>query len=441
MSRILKRPMFRRGGKVNEGIMSGLTDRRNYDKGAFGSMSEDQIRSNIEMLMGLQDKFAPVAKTNLPIGAVGLNIASGMSLVDALKDPYAQFTKADDRRRALMDKRKQAAVSTVLGQAVKTPKIPSTKFVKNTSNQKLFNIEPGESGFVTNAQILAAQGFFEEVKDPTTKSALNISKETIAGIEPGKVGFVTNKVLRDNPGKFTDPPVASEQITIGADGTVNITKGDVKGETPAQKEGRQIKIATFQMNNAAQNLVSNLQANAKVGPVGSFITALDSAGAQLKQAANAFGFSTTGENKTFDDTGSGAIDRYIEDKFGSSIGGDAAKLGRIKSVSINLAYLMARIDEPGGRFTDRDIALKMEELGIGANPQRTINVLTNAVKLRNSNAAFAYQELTGNPLDFSNMNIIGSIDPNKDDPNKEKSDGPKEKIFNPLGIDEKLLAN
>ena len=398
MSRILKRPMFRRGGKVNEGIMSGLTDRRNYENGAFGNMSEDQIRSNIEMLMGLQDKFAPVAKTRLPLGEVGLALASGAPVVDALGAGYRKFVSDDDKRRALMDKRKQAAVSTVLGQAVKTPKIP------------------------------------------TTKKALNKTNQIINGVEPGKVGFFTNAQIAAFPGGLVPPPAQSEQITIGADGTVNITKGDVKGETPAQKEGRQIKITTFQMNNAASSLVSDLNANAKVGPVGSFITALDSAGAQLKQAADAFGFSTTGENKTFDDTGSGAIDRYIEDKFGSSIGGDAAKLGRIKSVSINLAYLMARIDEPGGRFTDRDIALKMEELGIGANPQRTINVLTNAVKLRNSNAAFAYQELTGNPLDFSNMNIIGSIDPNK-----EKSDGPrgmkKEKVFNPLGIDEKLLAD
>ena len=440
MSITLKRPMFRRGGPANEGIMSGLTDRRNYSNGMFGNMSEDQIRSNIGMLMGLQDKFSPVAKTRLPLGEIGIALASGAPVVDALGAGYKKFVSDDDKRRALMDKRKQAVVSTVLGQALKKPATPQTKFVKNTSNQKLFNIEPGGSGFVTNAQILAAQGSFEEVKDPTTKAALNTSKETIGGIEPGKVGFVTNKVLRDNPGKFTDPPVASEQIIVDPDGTVKVLKGDVKGETPALKEGRQIKITTFQMNNAASTLVSDLQSNAKVGPTGAFITALDSAGAQLKQAADAFGFSTTGENKTFEDTGSGAIDRYIEDKFGSSVGGDAAKLGRIKSVSINLAYLMARIDEPGGRFTDRDIALKMEELGIGANPQRTINVLTNAVKLRNSNAAFAYQELTGDPLDFSNMNIIGSIDPNK-----EKSDGSrgmkKEKIFNPLGIDEKLLAD
>ena len=88
MSRILKRPMFRRGGKVNEGIMSGLTDRRNYSNGMFGNMSEDQIRSNIGMLMGLQDKFAPVAKTRLPLGEVGLALASGAPVVDALGAGY-----------------------------------------------------------------------------------------------------------------------------------------------------------------------------------------------------------------------------------------------------------------------------------------------------------------------------------------------------------------
>ena len=30
MSRTLKRPMFRRGGTVNDGIMTGLTDRKQY---------------------------------------------------------------------------------------------------------------------------------------------------------------------------------------------------------------------------------------------------------------------------------------------------------------------------------------------------------------------------------------------------------------------------
>ena len=122
MSITLKRPMFRRGGPANEGIMSGLTDRRNYSTGMFGNMTEDQIRSNIGMLMGLQDKFAPVAKTRLPLGEVGIALASGAPVIDALGAGYRKFVSDDDKRRALMDKRKQAAVSTVLGQAVKDKK-------------------------------------------------------------------------------------------------------------------------------------------------------------------------------------------------------------------------------------------------------------------------------------------------------------------------------
>ena len=33
MARILKRPMFRTGGSTNEGIMTGLVDRRGYSQG------------------------------------------------------------------------------------------------------------------------------------------------------------------------------------------------------------------------------------------------------------------------------------------------------------------------------------------------------------------------------------------------------------------------
>ena len=33
MARVLKRPMFRRGGSTNDGIMSGLTDREQKSTG------------------------------------------------------------------------------------------------------------------------------------------------------------------------------------------------------------------------------------------------------------------------------------------------------------------------------------------------------------------------------------------------------------------------
>ena len=70
---------------------------------------------------------------------------------------------------------------------------------------------------------------------------------------------------------------------------------------------------------------------------------------------------------------------------------------------------MAKADEPGGRFTDRDIALKMEELGLGANPEKTIEILTNSINLRNQNLNFDYKNLTKKDIDFSDINAVGSF--------------------------------
>ena len=144
-----------------------------------------------------------------------------------------------------------------------------------------------------------------------------------------------------------------------------------------------------------------------MGAVGTIINALDSAGSQISQAAQAFG---VGQKSNLDlSEGTTQIDNYLEEKFGSALANDAIKFGKIKSVSINLAYLMAKADEPGGRFTDRDIALKMEELGLGANPEKTIEILTNSINLRNQNLNFDYKNLTKKDIDFSDINAVGSF--------------------------------
>ena len=357
MSRILKRPMFRRGGKVNEGIMSGLVDRTKHAENPFpgSTIDREAIEGNAAALEAILEQYTP--KTRLPVGEFGLNLASGMTVTDALRDPYKKFTTRDDAREAAI---KGGAAKLAIGKALEKGKIPTLKQVRNTSNQVLFGIKPGETGFASASQILSTPG-----------ALIPIDK--------------------------------SQKISVSPTGEVTITEGG-QGNAQALKTAQELKTTTFQMNNAGQNLIENLQ-NAKVGPVGSFITALDSAGSQIKQAADSFGI---GQKTNLDLSGGTTdIDNYLQEKFGSEIGNDATKFAKIKSVSINLAYLMARIDEPGGRFTDRDIALKMEELGIGADPQRTIEVLTNALQLRNQNSAFAYRELTGEPLDFSGIPVVG----------------------------------
>jgi len=399
MPRILKRPMFSRGGSTNEnnGIMDGLVDRKELNKGT-SPFTEERTSADVKAMMDAMNQYAPVNKGRLNLGKVGLNIAAGKysggdlisTLAGAGSDIYDDYTTKDDAYRAAIAKRKQAAVTSSLGQQLKEantiPKDTRTSAVKNAMALGLI---PGTEPFNKYVQAATVKG---------------------AGLN----------------------------IDFNPDGTIKSIAEGNQGDTKTINAARDLKIGTFKMNNAANNLFKNLE-GAKTGPVGAFVQALDSTGAQLKQAANSFGFTTTGENKTFDDTGSGAIDNYIEKNFGSFVGNDAVQLGKIKSASINLAYLMARIDEPGGRFTDRDIALKMEELGIGANPQRTIAIMQNAIQLRNDNANYEYEELTGKPLDFSKMNVFGSIPGAKDKKDKTNQRN-MDKVFNPLGVPEDQLT-
>jgi len=131
MSRILKRPMFRRGGKANEGIMSGLVDREQYSTGTdIGNMTADEFRANLKNLMSIQDQFTPLPKTRIPLGEIGYALASGAPVTDALFTGYKKFVSDDDKIRALRDKRKSAAVSTVLAQALKPSKDKRTDLEK-----------------------------------------------------------------------------------------------------------------------------------------------------------------------------------------------------------------------------------------------------------------------------------------------------------------------
>jgi len=111
VSRTLKRPMFRRGGTVNDGIMTGLTDRKQLQN---GTLNPEMIRGTTQNILSAMDEFAPMPKTRLPIGQFGLDIATGTPIGEALKSGYKTFTTQDDMRRAAMAKRKQAAVTAAI---------------------------------------------------------------------------------------------------------------------------------------------------------------------------------------------------------------------------------------------------------------------------------------------------------------------------------------
>ena len=113
MSRTLRRPMFRRGGPANDGIMSGIEDRKQLANGT--GLDVDRARLESMAISNIMDELAPIPKTRLPLGTVGFALASGADPVDALGAGYQRFIKADDARQLALAKRKQAAVSTALG--------------------------------------------------------------------------------------------------------------------------------------------------------------------------------------------------------------------------------------------------------------------------------------------------------------------------------------
>ena len=121
MARVLKRPMFRRGGSTNDGIMSGLTDREQKSTGDLIGRARE-LTPELESLLR---EFTP--KTRLPLGAVGAALVQGTPIKQAITSGYTDFTKKDDAREAAI---RSGAVKLGIGQAMKEAQ-PSKSILKN----------------------------------------------------------------------------------------------------------------------------------------------------------------------------------------------------------------------------------------------------------------------------------------------------------------------
>jgi len=217
-------------------------------------------------------------------------------------------------------------------------------------------------------------GALKTAYDPSTKSVV----------------YATDKEIRE---KGLTPALPSETIAQTPGGGLTISKsyGDGSGTGIANQKNldlaNEVKSTNFELNNIGTTLLTNLR-KSKVGGVGASISALDSVGSQLNQAAQVFGF-----GKSFNDTGSGAIDSVLTKDF--KLDKEAVNYEKVKSNFVNMAYLMAKSDEPGGRFSDKDIALRMRELGVSQNPEKTAQVIEGVLELRNRNAKNKYKLYSG----------------------------------------------
>ena len=335
MSRILKRPMFRSGGSVdtnkNNGIMTGLVDRKGYDNGG-PTQSEIYAKEYYDQLSAIQP---PAPRFN--IGQMGLNLVSGkyagegllQNIAGSAQDPYTAFTKEDDTRRNLDYQTQMAAAkmgiskaeAEAVAKAKAKAKTPTLKQARNTTDQPLFGVEPGKTGYFTTEQLIAAQGLLAPI-DTRMAFTFDAEKNILTQMPIGEIDRIN-----ENKAKAT-AIVAS----------VN-TLGDLKN-----------------------NMISRLK-ETPTGAVGAVYGIIEGISDQFSQASEGLGF--TNENLEFDPSSSEELDAYLETK---GITKGAANFATMKGSVINLAYILAKIKEPlNPRLSEGDIIRQMNRISFGAS--------------------------------------------------------------------------
>ena len=359
MSRILKRPMFRRGGSTNTGIMSGIVDRTKHQENPFpgSTIDREAIEGNTAVLESILRQYTP--KARFDYGQVGLGLAEGKPLVEALKEPYGRFVKRDDAREAAI---KGGASKLAISKALESPKIGTLKQGRNTSNQTLYGVPPGKTGYFSSKQLIEAQGLIT--------------------------------------------PIDDRMITL-PDGTI-MPYEEYKTVYSNKNKARAVVASVNTLDELKNSMIRRLD-DTPTGAVGAVYGVIEGFSDQFSQASDALGF--TNQNLDFDPSKSEELDAYLDQK---GITKGAANFAAMKSSVINLAYILAKIKEPlNPRLSEGDIIRQMNRISFGASKAVFANSLNQIYK---DELISASGQITGyglNPDDFFGTGAEGSTEEGK----------------------------
>ena len=162
MSRILKRPMFRKGGSTNKGIMHGLVDRKGYAEGTYKEKALEALRT---------DAPRDTSMYEMLIGG-GLNLVGGGGAGEGLMANIARSYKGPsetffERQRAARDydrKLEQTAGQIGLEQEFKMEQIAAQKGDEKSPLYNVF-LEQGVQNGMSGAEAERFATYHTSIKE------------------------------------------------------------------------------------------------------------------------------------------------------------------------------------------------------------------------------------------------------------------------------------
>ena len=197
MSKILKRPMFRIGGSVNDGIMSMAAPRKNYQQGSEYRQKRD------ELLPLYQEAYGTGPSVSSDLGDLlisgGLNLLSGRgagkgtlgAIAESYKEPYQAFSKARAGEEALKRQIRLSGATQAMSsdEALELAKI---KAKGESAFQKEYS---PERKYYETYQVLTDPGKKQAFGDSIQQEYPEAFAEFVAYVQPS---IIKNPQLREN---------------------------------------------------------------------------------------------------------------------------------------------------------------------------------------------------------------------------------------------------
>ena len=195
MARILSRPMFRKGGSANNGIMDGLVNRKGYATGSYKERALEALKT---------DAPRDTSMYEMLIGG-GLNLVSGAgageglmsNLAKSYKGPSEEFFKSQRAARDYERKLEQTAGQIGLEQEFKLEQIKAEK----NPQAALYNVylEQGVERGMSGAEAQRFAAYHTDIQD---KLRQKVGYTKIGGIIEDNFNTLNEKQRRSKISKL-----------------------------------------------------------------------------------------------------------------------------------------------------------------------------------------------------------------------------------------------